>query len=84
MYLHGMRQRCPFPKDVSDTFEIVSMVVASGIQNVSQDEISLLAKRAQAKVDNDISANKDESCKKAQGVAQATAAEVTTLLNEKQ
>jgi hypothetical protein len=83
MYVRGMSQKCPFEKRVSETFEIVAMVVAAGIPKLPQEEIDAASKLAQTRVERDISGAKEESCKKAVAAVQATAEEIAALQRQK-
>lgn len=74
MYVHGMAQKCPFPKDVSDTLEILAMVAAAGIPKISPEETADVARRTDARVAKDIAESKAESCQKTQQAVEAMAA----------
>ena len=73
MYIHGMAQKCPFPKNTADTFEIVAAVTAAGLPRISPEETADAAKQADARVARDIADSKEESCQKAQNAAVAMA-----------
>lgn len=83
MYVRGMSQKCPFEKNMSETFEIVAMVVAAGIPKLPQDELNAASQAAQARVDRDIASAKEESCKKTQAAVQATVEEIARLQRQK-
>ncbi len=83
MYVRGMSKKCPFEKNVSETFETVALVVAAGIPKLPQEEIDAASRIAQARVERDIAGAKEESCKKAQAAVQATAEEIATLRRQK-
>lgn len=83
IYIRGMSQKCPFEKNLSETFEYVAMVVATGIPKLPQEEIDNALKVTQARVERDLANAKEESCKKAKAAVLGTYEEIAALQRQK-
>lgn len=79
MYVHIMIKKCPLPKNVADTFEIVAMAVFSAMPKISSEETATAEKNAEARAERNIETSKEKSCKEAQLVIEASANALSKL-----